>query len=133
MAMRLPFGRNIALLALLVLFVAMAVLFLVSAVTINKTLGGRSPPPYSRLPSTGGWPEVTLALTGDLAYDNGVYKLKVEAYPGYVVPLRFTTLDLETWAAAHLGERVIVSGHWDNTQASVFVVDKLELAKMFTG
>jgi len=126
MGMQLPFSRNTALLGLLVLSVVTAVLFLASAVTINKTLGGRSPLPHSPLPSTGGWPEVTFTLTGDLVYDNGVYKLQVDAYPGYVVTLRFTTFDLEMWAAAHLGEHVTVSGHWDDTQASVFVVDKLE-------
>jgi hypothetical protein len=91
--------------------------------TMNKKREVPPSPAHRPLPPAGGWPEESLALKGRLRYDDKFYKLEVEALPGYVVTLRFATSDLETWAAAHLGQRVTLSGHWDRTDPTVFVVE----------
>jgi hypothetical protein len=123
--MRLRFSGSISLLVLVVLFVAVAGVLVGSAVNKSKTPGVPPPPPYSPLPPAGGWPEASLRLEGTLTYDTGTYKLEVSAVPGYVVPLRFAASGLEAWAAAHIGERVSVSGYWDNTEPSIFVVESI--------
>ncbi len=122
--MRIIFGRKILLLGLLVLSAAATILF-GSAVTINKTRGVNPLPPYLPLPDSGGRPEETLRLEGKTIFDEGIYKLEVTALPGYVVPLRFTSSDLKVGTEAKLGERIIVLGHWDNTQTSIFIVESI--------
>jgi len=116
-------GRGFAF-ALLILSATVIGLVAESA-TMSKTLGVPPRPPYTCLPLAGGWPEESLALTGRLAYDKGVYKLDVEALLGYVVTLRFATSNLETYAQAHLWQRITVRGHWDSTNPTVFVVESV--------
>jgi hypothetical protein len=98
-------------------------LVVASAITMSKTLGVPPPPPYKPLPPTGGFPTESLALTGKLAHDNGVYKLQIDALPGYVVTLRFATSDLKTSASTLVGQQVTVTGHWDSANPTVFVVE----------
>jgi hypothetical protein len=100
-------------------------LVLVSAVGNNswvKTPGIPPGPPYPPLPPTGGLPEKILTLKGRLVYDNGTYKLQVSALPGYTVPLRFATADVQASAAAQVGQEITVSGQWDKSNPTVFVV-----------
>jgi len=93
---------------------------------MTKTLG--VPRPQSGvLPPTGGFPEKSLTLEGRLVHDGGLYRLDVKALPGYVVTLRFASSELETWAAAHVGRYVAVSGYWDKAQPSIFLVESATL------
>jgi len=123
--MRLLLGLSVLLLALIVFAAVPPALLIGLAITIDKTPGHPPGPPYLPLPPTGGWPESTLRLEGILTYDNGIYKLEVSALPGYVVPLYFITPDLERKAQAHLRELVTVTGYWDKTQPSVFLVESI--------
>lgn len=94
---------------------------------MTRTLG--VPPPQSgALPPTGGLPEKSLTLKGRLVQDSGLYKLGVNALPGYVVTLRFASSELEAWAAGHLGQDVTVLGYWDKTQPSIFLVESATVA-----
>jgi hypothetical protein len=63
-----------------------------------------------------------LFLKGKLSLDGGVYKIVVDALPGYVVPLSFPTSDLQSWAASHVGQDITVWGNWDKSDPTVFVV-----------
>jgi hypothetical protein len=104
-----------------------AVAFSATPMAPTKTLG--VPPPQSGpLPPTGGLPERSLTLKGKLVHEDSAYRLRVTAFPGYVVTLRFATQELEAWAAAHLGQNVAVSGYWDKTQPSIFLVDSATLS-----
>jgi hypothetical protein len=97
-----------------------------SLMAMTRTLG--VPLPQSgALPPTGGLPEKSLTLKGKLVHEGGPYKLDVNALPGYVVTLRFTSSELETWAAAHVGGYVAVSGYWDEAQPSIFLVESATL------
>ena len=80
------------------------------------------------LPPTGGLPEKSLTLKGRLVRDGGLYKLDVNALPGYVVTLRFASSELEAWAAAHVGQDVTVLGYWDKTEPSIFLVQSTTLS-----
>jgi len=119
--MRLHYRWGIA---LLLFSAAVTVVLVASVATTNKTPGSPPPPPYPHLPSTGGWPEETLTLIGKLVYEDGSYELEVNS--GHAVALHFATSYLETDAAAHLGQRVTVWGHWDSAQPSIFVVESIE-------
>jgi hypothetical protein len=121
--MTLRFGRRLGTaLSLLTAVLICAAVLLGTLMAMTRTLG--VPPPQSGvLPPTGGLPEKSLALKGKLAYDGGLYKLDVNALPGYVVTLRFASSELETWAAAHLEQDVTVLGYWDKTQPSIFLVE----------
>ena len=111
---------------LVALFLGVAITsFIATAALANwvKTPGvpvpiGSNPP----LASTGGLPSQSLFLRGKLGYANGSYTIAVDALPGYVVPLSFITPDLQSWAAAHLGQEVVVVGNWDRNNPKVFVV-----------
>jgi hypothetical protein len=113
---------------LVVFFLCAAVTGLVAASAILGKTPGVPVPPYGPLPPTGGLPAESLSLRGKLAHDNGVYTIEVDALPGYVVPLSLSTSDLETWAAANLGQDVTVSGHWDKANPTVFVVQSAILS-----
>ena len=114
----------------LLLLTAVLICVAVSSGTLlalTRTLG--IPPPQSGpLPPTGGLPSKSLSLKGRLAYDGGVYKLDIDAFPGYVVTLRFASSELETWAATHMGQHVAVSGYWDKAQPSIFLVESATLS-----
>jgi hypothetical protein len=94
---------------------------------VTKTLG-RPLHQASTLPPTGGLPEESLTLKGKLVHEDSVYRLRVTALPGYVVTLRFATQELEAWAGAHVGQNVAVSGYWDKTEPSIFLVDSATLS-----
>jgi hypothetical protein len=69
----------------------------------------------------GGMAAPLLFLKGTLSFDGEVYKISVDALPGYVVPLTLST-DLQSWAASHVGQDITVWGHWDKSDPTVFVV-----------
>jgi len=126
--MALRFDRRLGL--VLLLLAAVLICVVVSSgtlVAMTRTLG-ISPPQSGVLPPTGGLPEKSLALRGKLGYDAGLYKLDVDALPGYVVTLRFASSELETWAAAHVGQNVTVVGYWDKTEPSIFLVETATLS-----
>jgi len=124
----LRLGRRLGI--ALALLIAVLICAVVASGTLNamtRTLG--IPPPQSGvLPPTGGLPEKSLALKGRLAHDGSLYKLDVDAFPGYVVTLRFASSELEAWAAAHVGQDVTVSGYWDKTEPSIFLVQAVALS-----
>jgi hypothetical protein len=103
----------------LCLSVAMTGVIAASAIQ-DKTPGSGTP--SGSLPPGGGTPAPLLFLTGTLSFDGGLYKIAVDALPGYVVPLSLPTPNLQSWAASHLGQDVTVWGHWDKNDLTVFVV-----------
>lgn len=123
--MKALLGPSISLLALIVVTVVPTALIVGLGITSDRTPGRTPGPPYSPLPPTGGWPESTLRLEGVLTCDNGIYRLEVSALPGYVVPLRFIAPDLEREAQSHLREHIIVTGYWDKTEPSIFLVESV--------
>jgi len=126
--MTLRLGRRLGIaLSLLTAVLICAVVASGTLMAMTKTLG--VPPPQSGvLPPTGGLPEKSLALKGKLAFDSDLYKLDVDALPGYVVTLRFASSELEAWAAAHVGQDVTVLGYWDKTRPSIFLVESATVA-----
>ena len=121
-------GRRLGIaLSLLTAVLICAVVLSGTLMAMTRTLG--VPPPQSGvLPPTGGLPEESLALRGKLGYDAGLYELDVDALQGYVVTLRFASSELETWAAAHVGQDVTVLGYWDKTEPSIFLVESATVA-----
>jgi len=123
--MKALLGLSISFFALIILTAVPTALLVGLAITSDKTPGHPPGPPYLPLPPTGGWPESTLRLEGILTYDNRIYRLEVSALPGYVVPLRFIVPDLEKEAHVHLRQHIIVTGYWDKTEPSIFLVESI--------
>jgi len=68
-----------------------------------------------------------VSIVGRLS-DSDSHLLLVEADPAYVATLRFPNSDLEMWAVNHLGQHVMVTGYWENSQPRVFIVESIALA-----
>ena len=108
----------------MVLSLSVVVTAIVAASAIQDKTPGAVTPSGSVPPggAGGGAAAPVLILKGTLSLDGEVYKIAVEALPGYVVPLSLSTPDLQSWAASHLGQDVTVWGHWDKVDPTVFVV-----------
>jgi len=69
-----------------------------------------------------------VSIVGLLSKQDGSYALHLDANAVDVVTLRFPTSDLEMWAENHLGQRIIVTGYWDASVPSLFLVESLAQA-----